>query len=52
LSGDEVEIGIAFTGVIAQDMPNGLKAGDTIRINGRSVFIFKDDKIISIKDES
>lgn len=47
-----VRIGIDYTGVIAVDLPNGVQAGDTLALQGRSTFWFKDGKIVRILDES
>ena len=47
-----VEIAIDYTGVAAITFPNGLKPGDTLRLQGKSVFCFQDGKIISIEDIS
>ncbi len=49
---DKVIIGIDYEGILAIDLPNGLKTGDTLKLQGQSEFIFKDGKIISIKDKS
>lgn len=49
---DVVEISIDYKGVMAKDFPNGLKAGDTIELKGKSIFKFKDHKIIDLKDIS
>jgi hypothetical protein len=49
---DEITITIAYTGVLAMDIPDGPKSGDTLSLKGKSTFIFKDHKIISITDES
>lgn len=51
-SGEQVIVQIAYTGTLAQDLPNGLKAGETIQMPGRSVFTFREDKIAAIRDES
>lgn len=51
-SNDSVEIQIDYKGILAIDFPNGLKAGDKIELKGRSVFKFKNDKIIELKDIS
>jgi hypothetical protein len=37
---------------LASDLPNGMKAGETLRLNGRSEFTFCDGKIYRIKDVS
>ncbi len=49
---DQVEIDIDYKGILAIDLPNGLKAGDKIELKGKSIFKFKDDKIIELKDIS
>lgn len=43
---------IDFKGVLAKDIPDGPKAGETIELKGRSIFKFKDGKIILIEDIS
>lgn len=52
LSKDEVFIEILYEGVLATDLPNGMKPGETINLNGRSQFLFKDGKIARIIDIS
>lgn len=47
-----VEVTIDYMGILAKDLPGGLKSGDTLRLNGRSVYRFRDNKIINIKDIS
>jgi hypothetical protein len=49
---DQVEIHIDYKGVLAIDFPNGLKAGDTLELKGKSIFRFKDNKIIGLTDIS
>lgn len=49
---DLVEIHIDYKGVLAIDFPNGLKAGDKIELQGKSIFKFKNNKIIELKDIS
>ena len=51
-SEEAVTIQIDYEGVVAQDLPNGLKAGQELKLNGRSVFKFAKDKIIEIQDIS
>ncbi|MDQ2078416.1 nuclear transport factor 2 family protein [Marinimicrobium sp. ABcell2] len=41
---------IAYRAVLASDLPNGLKAGETIELTGKSEFEFTGDKISRIKD--
>jgi ketosteroid isomerase-like protein len=47
-----VEVAIDYSAVAAIEFPNGLKSGDTLRMQGKSVFRFADGKIISIEDIS
>ena len=47
-----VEIQIDYKGILAVDLPEGLKAGDRIELKGKSVFTFRDNKIIELKDLS
>ena len=49
---DKVEVEINFEGILATDLPNGLKAGENILLKGKSVFKFKDKKLILIEDYS
>jgi ketosteroid isomerase-like protein len=49
---NRVEVAIDYTGVAAIVFPNGLKPGDTLRLQGKSVFGFQDGKIIFIEDIS
>lgn len=49
---ESIEIDIDYQGVIAVDLPNGLKENDKIALQGKSIFKFIDDKIIEITDIS
>lgn len=49
---DTSEIEINYTATLATDFPNGLKKGDKLELNGKSIFIFQGDKIIQITDKS
>lgn len=49
---DRVEVKIDYRGILAVDFSNELKTGDVIELKGSSVFRFKDNKIIEIKDIS
>ncbi|MBF9238604.1 nuclear transport factor 2 family protein [Hymenobacter sp. BT683] len=51
-SNEQVEVVIDYTGVAAIEFPNGLKPGDTLRLQGKSVFRFANGQIISIQDIS
>ncbi|HEY0048143.1 MAG TPA: nuclear transport factor 2 family protein [Pyrinomonadaceae bacterium] len=46
------EVNIDYRGIIAADLPNGLKTGDEIKLKGKSIFRFADDKISKIQDIS
>ncbi|MET4105620.1 nuclear transport factor 2 family protein [Hymenobacter sp. UYP22] len=47
-----VEVLLDYTAVAAVDFPSGLQAGDTIELQGKSVFQFADGLIVSIDDIS
>jgi len=49
---DKVEVKIDYHGILAVDFSNELKKGDTIELKGTSIFRFKDNKIIELKDIS
>lgn len=49
---DRVEVDIDYIGILAKDLPNGLKAGDTLKLKGKSIYRFKGNEIISIQDIS
>jgi hypothetical protein len=49
---NHVEVDINYTGILATDLPNGLKAGDEIELKGKSVFQFHDGFIIKLVDMS
>lgn len=49
---DKVEAEIFYNGIVAVDLPNGLKAGSKIELEGKSIFRFVDGKIIEIEDIS
>jgi hypothetical protein len=47
-----VIIQVNYQAVLAMDLPSGMKAGDTLTLKGQSEFLFKDNKIIGIRDIS
>ncbi|GGG11638.1 hypothetical protein GCM10010912_65090 [Paenibacillus albidus] len=49
---DKVEVQIDYEAVLAVDLPNGLKAGDKLQLEGKSVFRIKEGKIALIEDYS
>lgn len=51
-TGDTVTVHIDYEGVLAADLPNGMKAGDTLKLKGRSVFEFLEGKLHRITDYS
>jgi len=50
--GQEVEVDVDFSATLAIDFSEDLKASDRIEMKGKSVFTFRDDKIIELKDIS
>ncbi|AHJ99412.1 nuclear transport factor 2 family protein [Hymenobacter swuensis] len=52
IADNRVEVLIDYSAVAAMDFPNGLKTGDTLQLQGKSVFQFADGKIIAIDDIS
>lgn len=49
---DRTEVEIAYFGILAEDLPNGMKKGQELNLNGKSVFEFRKDKIIRLTDIS
>jgi ketosteroid isomerase-like protein len=49
---EEALVTIDYEGVLATDLGPGLRAGDTLRLAGRSTFAFRDGLIARIVDES
>lgn len=45
-----VENKVKFTGILAADVPKGPKEGEKMELKGRSIFHFKNRKIILIED--
>ncbi|CAM3586901.1 hypothetical protein [Marinicrinis lubricantis] len=52
ISSTKIKIEIAYEGTLAVDLPNGLKAGESLELQGKSVFKIKDNKLIMIEDYS
>ena len=48
----EVIIGIAYKAILAVDLSEDLKVGDTLGLKGISIFTFENGKIKSIVDKS
>ncbi|GAB6988724.1 nuclear transport factor 2 family protein [Paenibacillus pini] len=51
-TGDKAVVDIDYEGVLSSDLPNGLKAGETLKLQGKSIFQMKDKKLILIEDHS
>lgn len=50
--GTKVIVKIDFEGILAQDLQDNLKAGDTLIMHGESEFVFFQNKIIQIIDRT
>lgn len=48
--GDRAVVEVAYEAVLAADLPNGHKAGETFRLDGRSEFVFRDGRIYRLTD--
>lgn len=48
--GEFISIDVSYHAVVAVDLPNGLKPGETLSLNGRTEFSFDNGKISLIKD--
>jgi len=51
-TGDKAEVDIDYEGILSSDLPNGMKAGETFKLQGKSIFQMKDKKLILIEDHS
>lgn len=49
---ETVSIQIDYSGRLAMDLPNGARAGETLRLKGQSLFEFKGGQISKIQDKS
>ncbi len=49
---DAVTVEVDYQAVMAIDLPNGMKKGDQIHLQGKTIFRFQDEKITSITDIS
>ncbi|MGE0084794.1 MAG: nuclear transport factor 2 family protein [Desulfococcaceae bacterium] len=47
---DQASVDVDYAGVLAADLPNGMKKGETLKLTGRSEFRFRDGKICKITD--
>lgn len=48
--GEDVVIEIEYEAIPAVDLPNGMQAGATYKLKGRSVFTFRGEQIAWIRD--
>ncbi len=51
-STDKTEVEIDYQGILASDLPNGMKKGQEVKLRGKSLFEFKEEKIIKLIDRS
>jgi hypothetical protein len=51
-TGDKTEIEIDYSAIAAMNFPNGLQKGEELVLKGKSVFTFKNNKIITLTDIS
>ncbi len=49
---DESIVEIDYRATLATDLPNGLKKGEELRLQGRSIFLFSGNKIVALTDIS
>ena len=49
---ETVTLSVDYEGVLRVDLPNGLKAGQTLKLKGQSVFRFRDGLIYELIDYS
>ena len=50
--GLNILVNIDYKAILAIDLPNGMKAGDTLELKGTSEFEFENEKIKIIRDKS
>lgn len=49
---DKIEVMIDYEGILAVDLPNGLRTGEKMQLMGKSVFKIEEGKITLIEDYS
>ncbi len=52
VANQQAQVDIDYQGVLAVDLPNGLKSGDTLTLKGKSIFHFRDNLISYLEDIS
>lgn len=48
--GNAIEVKIDYVGKLAIDLPNGLKAGDTLALKGKSIITIQEGRITRLED--
>lgn len=48
----KTEITITYEATLAIDLPNGMKKGEALELNGKSVFTFSENKMMKLEDWS
>ena len=51
-SGNVTEIEVDYYAIAGRDFPNGLQMGQELNLPGKSIFVFKADRIIKLTDIS
>jgi hypothetical protein len=49
---DKTEIELDYKATLAMDLPNGLKKGEELHLQGKSLFAFSGNKIVGLTDIS
>jgi len=49
---DRAVVEVEYEAVLAVDLPNGMKAGETLRLGGHSEYVFRDGRIYRLADYS
>ncbi|MBU5353859.1 nuclear transport factor 2 family protein [Paenibacillus barcinonensis] len=49
---DKAEVEIDYEGIMSVDLPNGMKAGESVKLQGKSIYQMKDEKLVLIEDYS
>ncbi|MDM5279161.1 nuclear transport factor 2 family protein [Paenibacillus silvae] len=49
---DKAEVEIDYEGILSVDLPNGMKAGESVKLQGKSIYQMKDEKLVLIEDYS
>jgi len=50
--GGPSEITISYKATLAADLPNGMKKGEVLKLNGRSVFTFSGNRVVKLEDHT